>query len=61
MPLPRGFRFTHCKWGHPFDAANTYFRPDNGRQQCRTCHRERQAKYADRNKKDAEAKRQDTI
>lgn len=43
MP-PRGHRSrrTHCPRGHLFDRANTYVRPDNGRQQCRTCARERQ-------------------
>jgi len=32
---------THCKYGHPFDAANTYYTPD-GRRRCRTCLREAQ-------------------
>jgi WhiB family redox-sensing transcriptional regulator len=32
---------THCKRGHPFDAANTYYTPD-GRRRCRTCLREAQ-------------------
>jgi WhiB family transcriptional regulator, redox-sensing transcriptional regulator len=32
---------THCKHGHPFDAANTYYTPD-GRRRCRTCLREAQ-------------------
>jgi WhiB family redox-sensing transcriptional regulator len=27
---------THCKRGHPFNAANTYYTPD-GRRRCRTC------------------------
>ena len=27
---------THCKHGHPFNAANTYYTPD-GRRRCRTC------------------------
>lgn len=27
---------THCVNNHPFDEANTYFKPD-GRRQCRTC------------------------
>ncbi|MFF0894716.1 HNH endonuclease signature motif containing protein [Streptomyces sp. NPDC003278] len=31
---------THCKHGHPFDAANTYRRPD-GTRQCRQCARDR--------------------
>jgi WhiB family transcriptional regulator, redox-sensing transcriptional regulator len=32
---------THCKHGHPFTAANTYYAPD-GRRRCRTCLREAQ-------------------
>jgi WhiB family redox-sensing transcriptional regulator len=32
---------THCKRGHPFNAANTYYTPD-GRRRCRTCLREAQ-------------------
>jgi WhiB family redox-sensing transcriptional regulator len=32
---------THCKRGHPYDAANTYYTPD-GRRRCRTCLREAQ-------------------
>lgn len=35
-------RATHCKWGHPFDEANTYYRRDNGTRQCRTCAARRQ-------------------
>jgi WhiB family transcriptional regulator, redox-sensing transcriptional regulator len=27
---------THCKWGHPFDAHNTYYAPD-GQRRCRAC------------------------
>ncbi len=39
---------THCKNGHPFDEANTHYRP-NGRRQCRACFRERaRAKYVPR-------------
>lgn len=35
-------RATHCVHGHPFDAANTYYRRDrNGRRECITCRRER--------------------
>lgn len=30
---------THCKYGHPFDAENTYVCP-SGRRRCRTCRRE---------------------
>ena len=32
---------THCKWGHPFDVANTY-RPARGGRQCRQCRHRRQ-------------------
>ena len=32
---------THCKYGHPFDADNTYYTAD-GRRRCRTCLREAQ-------------------
>jgi WhiB family transcriptional regulator, redox-sensing transcriptional regulator len=32
---------THCKRGHPFNAANTYYTPD-GHRRCRTCLREAQ-------------------
>ena len=32
---------THCKHGHPYDAANTYYTHD-GRRRCRTCLREAQ-------------------
>jgi hypothetical protein len=32
---------THCKHGHPFNAANTYYTPD-GRRRCRICLREAQ-------------------
>jgi WhiB family redox-sensing transcriptional regulator len=32
---------THCKRGHPFNAANTYYSPD-GRRHCRRCLREAQ-------------------
>jgi hypothetical protein len=29
---------THCKQGHPFDEANTYWNPDgSGRRQCKEC------------------------
>lgn len=32
---------THCPAGHPYDEANTSFRP-NGHRRCRTCHREQE-------------------
>jgi WhiB family redox-sensing transcriptional regulator len=35
-------RKTHCKHGHRFSAANTYYTPD-GRRRCRTCLREAQS------------------
>lgn len=28
---------THCKYGHEFTPANTYWRKDNGRRACRQC------------------------
>lgn len=34
-PRPR------CLRGHAFSESNTYYRPDNGRRQCRACRRER--------------------
>jgi Transcription factor WhiB len=37
---------THCKRGHPFDAANTYYAPD-GQRRCRTCLREAQGGGSD--------------
>lgn len=30
-------RKTHCKWGHPFDSANTYISPTTGQRCCRAC------------------------
>ncbi len=36
---------THCKWGHPFDRKNTNIRKTNGERRCRTCAREKQARY----------------
>lgn len=30
-----------CRHGHPWTPANTYWRPDGHKRQCRTCHRER--------------------
>ena len=32
---------THCKFGHPFDADNTYVIPATGGRWCRTCGRRR--------------------
>jgi len=37
----------HCAHGHPYDEANTYFRP-NGRRDCRACTAERQRRYQQR-------------
>ena len=31
-------KMDRCKWGHPFDEANTWI-TKNGRRQCRECHR----------------------
>jgi WhiB family redox-sensing transcriptional regulator len=38
---------THCKRGHRFDAANTYYTPD-GQRRCRTCLRDAQPTRAQR-------------
>jgi hypothetical protein len=38
-------RKTHCKRGHVFDAANTYYPPSGGRS-CRTCVRDLNREYA---------------
>jgi HNH endonuclease len=38
---------TRCDYGHPFDAANTYLRPDGGRG-CRICRREADQRYRSR-------------
>lgn len=35
-------RKTHCKRGHAYDEANTYWRPDGKGRDCRTCHGMRQ-------------------
>jgi len=37
-------RKTQCRYGHPFDDANTYWEPDGGRN-CRACNRRRSAAY----------------
>lgn len=49
--LRRGEGFTgvnsrkaRCEYGHPFDAENTYRRPD-GRRECRTCARRHHAAH----------------
>ena len=34
---------THCKYGHPYDAANTYYAA-NGERRCRACRRARVAR-----------------
>jgi hypothetical protein len=31
---------THCLHGHPYDEANTYYRPDKPGRQCRACGRD---------------------
>jgi hypothetical protein len=38
---------TRCDNGHPYDAANTYWRP-NGHRDCRACIRRRVAAYSSR-------------
>jgi hypothetical protein len=42
-PSSANRRKTHCKWGHPFDEENTYWR--NGNRGCLTCRRRRSAEY----------------
>lgn len=42
---------THCKWGHPWDDANTYVAPGTRTRQCRTCRRWFQANYREAEKK----------
>lgn len=37
-------RKTHCKWGHPFDDANTRYRP-SGARRCRICHGNEKRRY----------------
>lgn len=39
-------QFATCKWGHPWDAANTYVRPSTGRRECRACNRQNQRRLA---------------
>ncbi len=42
---------THCVNGHPYDAENTYLRPERyrgGRRDCRACGRERVRNYRER-------------
>ncbi|WP_164681194.1 NUMOD4 motif-containing HNH endonuclease [Mycobacterium intracellulare] len=39
---------THCKNNHPFDEANTYVHPTNGRRQCRACMRNIDARRGDK-------------
>lgn len=38
-PVARNAVATACKYGHPFDEANTYVNPFTGGRQCRTCRR----------------------
>lgn len=33
-----------CKWGHRYDAENTYVDPSNGQRSCRKCHADRARK-----------------
>lgn len=44
MPAP-GFRYPTCRRGHPWTAANTYRRPDDGRRECRACRNRRSYEY----------------
>ncbi|WP_247600195.1 HNH endonuclease [Mycobacterium intracellulare] len=39
---------TSCKNDHPFDEANTYIHPVNGRRQCRACMRDIDARRGDK-------------
>jgi hypothetical protein len=42
----RGQDQTHCIYGHPFNAENTYYRPGgNGSRTCRKCDAARQSAY----------------
>ena len=50
-PAARHAVQTECHRGHPFDAANTYMRPDHRGRECRACGRERVRQY-DARKKD---------
>jgi WhiB family redox-sensing transcriptional regulator len=45
---------THCKRGHRFTAANTYYAPD-GQRRCRTCLREAQPPRARRRRRGGNA------
>lgn len=38
-PKGRAALKTHCKHGHPYDEANTYYAPADGRRMCRACKR----------------------
>jgi hypothetical protein len=42
----RGQRQTHCINGHPFDQANTYWRPGRISRNCRACNRAAQRRRA---------------
>lgn len=41
-------RRTHCPAGHPYDAENTYIRPYDWAQICRTCRAECRRRYNER-------------
>jgi WhiB family redox-sensing transcriptional regulator len=45
---------THCKYGHPFDLANTYYTPD-GRRRCRACLRAARRSWGTRRRMRARA------
>lgn len=42
-PMGVNHRKTHCPYGHPYDAANTYLTPREGSRQCRECKNARNA------------------
>jgi hypothetical protein len=44
-PAARHARQTHCKYGHPFDEQNTLHRRNGRGRSCRTCQRERSARF----------------
>lgn len=37
-PASKNAKKTHCKYGHPFDTENTYWRKDGRGRMCRRCH-----------------------
>lgn len=49
-PTARNAQVTRCPQGHPYDAANTYVRPDGKGRDCLTCRRARDAVHNERRK-----------